>query len=101
MQKHTPESNETPRYDRSQNSPISSEHDLTHDVVTSWPAISDQNFQNMCQINKKESSESFVAIRRFLRELFEKYRGGPSDSPPLQVRGLNSPTFLLDRKSVV
>ena len=40
----------------------------------------------MCQINQREGTASFAAIRRVLRELFAKNHGGPFD--PLQVRGL-------------
>ena len=48
-----------------------------------------QTFQNMCQIDQCEGTESFVAIRRVLRELFAKklWGEGPFNTP-LQVRGL-------------
>ena len=59
MQKHTPQKGKNSlRYDTSQNPTISSEHDLTYDVVTSWPNISGQNFQDMCQIGQSEGTES-------------------------------------------
>ena len=46
----------------------------------------------MCQIDQREGTVSFAAIRRVLRELFAgKTMGGPFHPPPLQVRGL---TFL-------
>ena len=41
----------------------------------------------MCQIDGREGTVSFAAIRRVLRELFAKNHGG-SIRPPLQVRGL-------------
>ena len=44
------------------------------------------NFPSMCQIEQREGTVSFAAIRRVLRELFAKNQGGPFD--PLQVRGL-------------
>ena len=49
----------------------------------------------MCQIDQREGTVSFVAIRRVLRELFAKDHGGggPSD-PPTSAR-VNFP-FRLD-----
>ena len=44
----------------------------------------------MCQIDQREGTVSFAAIRRVLRELFAKNHGGPSDPPPLQVRGVKN-----------
>ena len=70
MQENTPESNESPRYDRSQNPPISSDYDLAYVVITSWPNISDQSFQDMSEIDQWEDTVSFIVIRRVLRELF-------------------------------
>ena len=64
MQKHTPESNYAAcnakahsrkqlKSPRSQNPPILSEHDLTYDVITSWPDISGWKsiFQDICPID--------------------------------------------------
>ena len=42
----------------------------------------------MCQIDQREGTISFVAIRRVLRKLFAKKYGGSIRPPPLQVRGL-------------
>ena len=71
------------RYDRSQNPPISSEHDLTYDVITPWPVTSgDHNFQDICQIDKCEDTESLIAIQRVLRDLFTKKTWGSVRSPP-------------------
>ena len=42
----------------------------------------------MCQIDQCEGTESFVAIRRVLREFFfEKTVGGPFDPLPLYREG--------------
>ena len=43
------------------------------------------NFHSMCQIDQREGTISFAAIRRVLRELFAKNHGGPSD-PPTSAR---------------
>ena len=49
----------------------------------------DLKFYSMFQIDQREGTVSFAAIRRVLRELFAKNRGGWSiRPPPLQVRGL-------------
>ena len=42
----------------------------------------------MCQIDQREGTVSFAAIRRVLRELFAKNHEGVHPTPPLQVRGL-------------
>ena len=42
----------------------------------------------MCQIDQREGTVSFAAIRRVLRELFAKNRGGGPSDTPLQVREL-------------
>ena len=42
----------------------------------------------MCQIDNREGTVGFAAIRRVLRELFPKKSWGVR-STPLQVRGLN------------
>ena len=47
----------------------------------------------MCQIDQREGTVSFAAIRRVLRELFAKKHGG--HPTPLQVRGLKSEGSLL------
>ena len=72
-----------PLCDRSRNLPISSEHDLTYDVITWWPVrTSTWNFHSMCQIDQREGTLSFAAIRRVLRELFAKKHGEGSVRPP-------------------
>ena len=76
---------------------ISSEQDLAYDVITSRPATSGQIFQEMCQIDSKEGTKSFVAIWRFLRKLFtKKNMGGPFDphtSASVKIRALTITHF--------
>ena len=84
---HSRKQRNSPRYDRLQNPPISSEHDLIYDIITPWPVTSGNwNFQNICHINQWEGTESFVAVRRVLRELCTKNHGG-SDRPHYKCEG--------------
>ena len=83
MEKNTPKSNETRPDTIDRKSAEFVEHDLTYDVITSWPNISgSQDFQDMCHIDHWESTRSFVAIQRDLRELFTKNYGRPFDPLP-------------------
>ena len=92
MEKHTPESNEIHfRRDRSQNTPISSEHDPTYDVITSWPDISrGQQFKDMYKLTNKRilkvSSRSDTIYGSNSRK---SMRGRSDPPPPQQMWGLN------------
>ena len=70
--------------DRSQNLPISSEHDLTYDIMTWWPDMT--STWNFSQFVSNWSAWGYCKIRgdppRFTRVNCEKKHGG-SVRPPL------------------
>ena len=51
----------------------------------------------MCQIDQREGTASFTAIRRVLRELFAKNHGGVHPTPPTSAR-VKKPEYLYARK---
>ena len=70
----------SPRYDRSQNPLISSDHDLTYDVITSWSKISGQNFQNVSNWLCRGYCKFCCDQMLFTRVIYEK-PWGPFDPP--------------------
>ena len=92
-----------PLCDRSQNLPISSEHDLTYDVITWWPDMtSTWNFHSS-QYMSNWSTRGYCKFRgdppHFTRVIREKPWG--VRSTPLQVRGLTWPVFLNAKPALV
>ena len=79
----------SPRYDRSQNPPISSKHDLTYNVTTPWPVTQGVKIFRTCvkMINArvlKVSSRSDAFYASYSRKIM----WGPFD--PLQVRHISA-----------